>query len=368
MTFAFTPLILLSGLLALGLYLHRNRLRDAEALQHISWRWPWLMGLGYGLGLVIIWLIYYIVSGVTIWDIFRAATSFHLELDRPYWPWLLLHPYDFFIFTGWPLTLLAGLGVWNGWRKWRESKVLTIGDLFILVAVLTFTILIVSGTLRGETGRILLYLSPFLVLVAARALVNRAAPATNRAGLWVTLTQVVMIVIMAAFLRVGGSAFNFQPPLRPAAPAQQPPAAVPNGATFAQVLHLKSFTGLVEEVVDQNGETQPVLTLWLQWESSGQVDIPYWLGLIPVAPNGDAALAATLVWPFEGAFPATCWLPRSGSFWQQLHVPLFQDDFSGDWWVSLSLIDVETGQKAAVVALDGSLDDQVGLGPFQARR
>jgi hypothetical protein len=53
MTFAFTPLILLAGLLALGLYLYRHRLQEGEALQHVSWRWPWLMGLSYGLGLAV---------------------------------------------------------------------------------------------------------------------------------------------------------------------------------------------------------------------------------------------------------------------------------------------------------------------------
>jgi hypothetical protein len=260
--------------------------------------------------------------------------------------------------------LLAGLGIWKIWRKWRGNEPLKTSDLFVLAATFAFIILILSGTLRGETGRILLYISPFLILVAALSLVNKAVPTTNRTALWLTLTQAALIVIMAAFLRVGGSAFNIHPPLQPPVLVQEPSTAVPNGATFAQALHLKSFAGQIEHIPDQNGENRPAITLWLQWDSSGQVDIPYWLGLIPVAPDGDAAMAATLVRPFDGAIPATCWLPRAGSFWQQVHAPLFRDDPSGDWWVSLSLIDVETGQKAAVLAPDGSLNDQVGLGPF----
>jgi hypothetical protein len=51
---------------------------------------------------------------------------------------------------------------------------------------------------------------------------------------------------------------------------------------------------------------------------------------------------------------------------ERIEVPLFNEE-NGDWWISLSLIDGQTGQTLSVVNPDGSSDHQVGLGPFRYR-
>ena len=56
-------------------------------------------------------------------------------------------------------------------------------------------------------------------------------------------------------------------------------------------------------------------------------------------------------------------MPGAGVLQDQIEVPLFvaQD---GDWWVSLRLVDAQTGRALDVVNPDGSRDTQAGLGPL----
>jgi hypothetical protein len=169
-----------------------------------------------------------------------------------------------------------------------------------------------------------------------------------------------MVFTLAAFLRVVGTEFDPSPPPAPASTEPSPTAHLwPSDATFDQVLHLRSFAG---EIKKTTGD-EPILTLWLDWDSSGQVDHVYYVSIIPVAPDGQTG-PATLQQPFEGRYPTTCWLPASGRVRDRLEVPLPLNRSSGDWWVSLALIDGDTGVKVPVTQPDGSQDDQVGLGPF----
>ena len=107
-----------------------------------------------------------------------------------------------------------------------------------------------------------------------------------------------------------------------------------------------------------------MLNLWLECEPVRQMDIPYYLALIPVAPDGQAAPAATLLQPFQQSYPTTCWKPSDGGMRDHVEVPLFKAE-EGDWWTSLSLVDGQTGQTLSVLNPDRTNDHQVGLGPFR---
>lgn len=357
LTFAFSPLLLMAGLLALGIYWTQS--------PKLSWHWPFRMGLWFGAGLATVWVVYYALTGVTIWAIFQQARVAHLALGRPYWPWLILHLNDVFMFTGWPLSLLAGLGLWRALRSVRTNRSLAIGDLLIGSMFIALIAIDLAGVLRGETGRILLFLSPFILFAAADTFATSAN--ATRVGWSITLAQAVMAFVMVLFLRVISSEFYTPPPAAP--PTVQPPTdtGFPSGAVFANALQLESFAGHVATHPDATGRPQRVLELWLDWQSTGQVDVPYYLSLIPVAPGGQAAPAAELKQPFDGAYPTTCWLPSSGPIQVQVEVPLFSAQPQGDWWVSLALIDGQTGNKAAVGLPNGLSDDQVGLGPFTSQ-
>jgi hypothetical protein len=139
---------------------------------------------------------------------------------------------------------------------------------------------------------------------------------------------------------------------------------LPAQAVFGDVLRLTAVAGHGEVTQASTASSTAQLVLWLDWTSSGQVDVPYYLSFIPVSPRGDSAAQATLLQPFDQNYPTTCWLPQSGPLRERVEIPV-EPTLAGDWWVSLSLINGNTGEKLGVLHPDGSRDDQVGLGPFR---
>jgi len=366
-SFAFLPLILMAGLFVLGIWIAKTSLFVSSPTAHLAWHWPFWTGLWFGLGLSAVWVIFYAATGQPPWAILLEATTAHTVLDRPYWPWLFLHAYDYGMFSGWPLVALAGLGVWRIATKLRTKQPLSDGEILILAAFAALLILDLSGTLRGESGRILLYLTPFFLLAASYAL-NRGAAADVRRSSWIFVVgQIAVIVVMVAFLHVIETEFDQEPPPAPPALAQDWLAPPISSGAVLDVLRLNSFSGKIEQNLDAEGRTQSSLVLELEWTSRGQVDTPYLVSLVPVAPDGQVAGQATLTQPLRGLYPTTCWLPRSGPIRDRIQVPLFESDRAGGWWVSLSLLDGRTGQKVSVVMPDGVRDDQIGLGPFYSQ-
>lgn len=352
-TFTFMPLLLLAGFLTLGMFwLRRSRAR-------LPWHWPLQMGMWFGLGLSATWLILYALTGEGFWDVWQAAIRTHQALGRPYWPWLVLNLNDFAMFAGWPLALLAGIGLWRVVRQLFSRKVLGESDIMILAAALTLAVVDLSGTLRGESGRLLLFLSPWVVLAAAAAL-----DGDRGLGSALTVVQAILLVVMVTCLHVlhtGLGEAPSSPPYmaEPVAEAQ----VLSCGALFGDVARLKAFSGRIEARYDDQGRERSVLVLWLNWEPLKPMSVPYYLVFLPVAPDGEVAASATLLQPFSDRYPTTCWKPCDGELRDQFEVPLFKTQ-TGDWWISFSLIDAKTVQSLGVVAPDGSRDQQIGLGPF----
>jgi len=372
-SFAFFPLLFLAGMLVLLGFIARASLYTAStrafAPARAPWLWPLVVGALFGAGLLVVWVLYDVLAGVSFFDVLRTASAAHLAMDRPYLPWLYMHLYDYFIFTGWPLVILAVIAVVAGVamlirRNPREP--LSTSALLAVSAAATLVVLDLSGTMRGESGRILLFLTPFFLLGAAGVVTEGGLSGFSRAGWLLTAGQAVMAVVMISFLRVMGAEFNAPAPVTPPPLAQPSPReSFPNGATFANALRLNTFSGYVSDAPegrDANGAVAPVLNVWLEWQSSGQVDVPYWMSLLPVAPDGKLG-EALLRQPFDTQYPITCWLPRSGVIREQFTIPLPPTTKEGPYWVSLSLLD-RTGKPAPVVMPDGSRDTQTGLGAF----
>jgi hypothetical protein len=349
LTFTFAPLLLLAGFLTLGWYW----LKRASAAEQLPWHWPLRIGLWFGLGLSAVWLAYSAATGRPAWDVLLAAVHAHLALDRPYWPWLILHLNDFFMFTGWPLSLMAAVGVWLAAHKIIRKQSLSEGDVVTLAAALSLLVLDLSGTLRGESGRILLFLSAWILFAAASTLGDN--PWLGRA---LTAAQAVVVVVMIVCLHVLDSGLPPAPASPPQAPLAEGGPAWPSGAVFGGAARLTTFAGAIED-----GPERQTLAVWLNWQPSRPMDSAYYLSLLPVAPDGQVAPSATLLQPLAQQYPTTCWKPGDGELHDRVEVPLFKA-MPGDWWVSLSLVDGQTGQALDVVRPDGSHDHQVGLGPF----
>lgn len=363
MNFTFVPLLLMVGALLIGLpLLHTEAAEKTNFWQRLPWRYILKMGLWYGIGLAAIWAVAYFATGTSLLPILQTAMTTHLDLHRPYLPWLVLHPNDFFMFIGWPVSLMALIGIGLIVVKlWKKKPVLE-ADVFLLALASASLLLDFSGTMRGESGRVLLFMVPFWLLAAGSVIGAETSAGQRWSGPAVVAAQVVVMIALVGLLRVVDASFTMSP-APPQLATASPDTAVPANAVFGDVLHLTAFAGHGE--ISQGPATPPSakLILWLDWTSTGQVDVPYYLSFVPVSPTGNSESQATLIQPFKRRYPTTCWLPQSGPLHDRIEIPV-SEAADGDWWVSLSLVNGITGEKLSVLYPDGSRDDQVGLGPF----
>jgi hypothetical protein len=121
------------------------------------WRWAAL-----ALGFAVPYLLLAIAAGHDPWHALRTALALHQRIavaPRPYLTWLLWNPYDFMLLLS-PAVL--GLAAWALGRRtrWRLPVLAWWG---------TLALLLLSGSVRGEVGRIWLLWMPFACLFAAGA-------------------------------------------------------------------------------------------------------------------------------------------------------------------------------------------------------
>jgi hypothetical protein len=167
----------------------------------------------FALALPSAWLVLYAVSGVSVFELLNTALAIHYGLGEEYAPWLFFFPMDLFLFGGLVLAFLslieavrAVAGVIHEPRHAHPEAVLPL-TLWIAVLVLD-----ISGLVRGEVSRLLLWLMPLFVIVAARAV---ALPGSEDDGHQRQKVQTgeaivgfglgVQLIVMVAFLRVIGT-------------------------------------------------------------------------------------------------------------------------------------------------------------------
>lgn len=355
-----------------------------------------VIGLIFSLGVLSIWLLYYAVSGIDPISMLMSILSRHLPQDRPYLPWIYLHLYDLALFTGLPVVFVALARIFVAARHMlrRDSKtdgpkldplltsspspnserdaplgsnidlannlssnpkgrgeVNSLFDPLALALGAALLIMALSGTARGETGRVWLFFVPFILILAARQL-SRSSQA---AALTVTLVQAFTLLTVVAFLRVVDTEL-LPPPSAP--PSTQ---AVVTSELASQVRFADSFSLIGQHAT----ATKDGIDLTLSWEGEQQAIYPYYLSALVVAPNGQS-LPPNIVWqPFDNNYPITCW--RHGQIITETrHLPLGANPVPGDYWVSLSAFSLVNGAPKGVTVTSPNLppDTQFGLGPI----
>lgn len=339
LNFSLVPLGLLGGVLIIAydnLWL-RPALRSVQARLLLTVRQLILFGVGSST----VWIIYGALSGVTVADIIGLSLSAHLTLDRPYLPWLFLHPYDMFLFVGLPLALLSI-------RRMLAVRYLSgKGDVFALAMAVTLIALVLSGTARGETGRVWLFFAPCWLLLAANWMICwKAEDAVTFEA--VGLLQAVCLLSMAAVLRVGFTALTVPP--------DPPLAATPTYPINAQFVNGSDRFTLAGLSVDQQSGT---ITLHLYWRADDFVRRPYVFSLVSVPPDHSAR--ESLNWaPLNWEYPPACWTPGR-PFIDTLTIQT--DHIVGDWLFSVSASDAFSKDRA--LAND---QPQVGIGPVHVEQ
>jgi hypothetical protein len=312
-----------------------------------GWSWPLLAGLELGAGAVIVWGLYTLLAGHSPLQLLQISMDVHLNLHRPYWPWLALHTWDLILFTGLPVCGLAVIGAVVRRDAAFRQYAITLG--------VTLVLLVLSGTAQGETGRIWMYFMPLILLVAGAAL-SRIRPLARCV---LGVTQVLWLLILVLVVRTVITGDVRPPPTlaEVASPAMSEPyVALPTD--FGSQLRLLGYQSHYRPETDS-------LELALHWEALRQMRIPYYVSTVAVEPGGEA-LPASQSQPFATRFPTTCW-SRADEVVDLVELPLGQNPPSGNWWVSLSVFELGESQTPLFLPArlpDGSQDQQVGLGPL----
>jgi hypothetical protein len=307
-----------------------------------SERWRGLaIGLvAFGVGLASVWAVVYLLTGVTFFEMLRVSLDIHYDLGHPYLPWTLLMPMDLWLFGGLVLGILAVVQTVRGWRS-DDALALSLGFGVVGLAA--------SGVVRGEVGRLLLWMMPVVVLVAARAVTTQSEP--RRATWAVSVALGVQLVVMVAFLRVIDTELAL------------PPESAPRGGTLAASRPAQAtFDGRADLIAFQDwpAPEESALDLQFTWQASGRFDHPHYMGVIVVGPEGE--ILGTQDWLAGGEmYPTTCWRP--GELVGDATRVNLDATPPGEYWLSLRMYDVESGEPLPV-SVPGLPDEtQVGLGP-----
>lgn len=359
LTFTFAPLLLFAGLLTLGAYWMRTA---GTSDSRPRWYWPVQMGLWFLLGLSAVWLIFYATTGASLLDMWQAAQQTQADIAqlRPYGPWLALDINDFLMFTGWPLALVAAVACWSAIRSLRFKGGPTETDVMILAAMLTLVIVDLYGTPRGEWGRILLFLAPWLLLAAASRLRD-----TQIGGGILTAAQGIMAIVMIASLQVLAPEFRAHAAPVPSEVkfAASNPPLTSSGAVFGEDVRLAAVSGKIDSQPDAEGKQQAVLYLWLTWDTLRSMNFSYEYVVQPISPDGRTGDRQEILSPVLDSYPMTCWRPNQGSLTDRIKVLLPQTE-AGDWSVDFAIMDPGTGQLLDVATQEGVHGQQLRLGPF----
>lgn len=314
--------------------------------------------------------MYWAGSGTAPWQLIAANFDTHLEIERPYLPWVFIHVWDWVLYNGVVFVPLwiAGLVYW---LRRREGA----PPVLALALLATVLLLAVSGTARGESGRVWAFFTPLLLLAAADGLQRIYSTELRLSSrLLVLAGQAVMLLALAVSLDVMNSGL-IPPPITSGVVAIRP--YIDTNAAFASTEGAGQFrlTGWSAEQDDDS------LRLNLRWHGEAQGFVPYWFGVVLVAPDGTAYDAG--VWQpgqarptlannsaaERGTYPTTCWQPDE-TIEDSILLSLPAAAVAGDWWVSLAAFDAEAngGTRLATTLPDGASDVQVGLGPIQLAR
>lgn len=332
------PLILFCGWLALGYHVF---LRPTAPRT-----WSLQIGAVYALGIGVVWGAWMLYGGPNPYEILHASLAQHLELDRPYTPWLVLHFWDYGLFIGLPVFFFSIVALLRAINGWYTDQTLTPMELITLAFGISLLILNLSGTARGETGRVWQFFFPFSLLMAI-SLIGSLVQFRWLAGAQAAFGLVMILVIGAV-----GTGLTIPPTTPPTVESAQ--IIIPMDTQFGDTIRLTGVGGTLED---------HQLQLDLRWQTIQWPEQPYYVAVIPVGPDGKAYRESVVVQPFEGEYPTSCWQPYQEVI-QRVTIPLEGDPPTGDWWVSLSLHDYNTYDPLTVTLSDGTQDHQAGVGPI----
>lgn len=194
LSYGYVAVVPLVGLLALTARIAPGD--ESGRRMGLAWRLSWDRALLLAAGFVLPWIALALFAGYDPWTSFQAALGQHRAIavtSRTYGTWLVWNPYDFLLLLGPAVLALAAMALpGRSEARLPAHRALAWGWWGLLL------LLIVSGSVRGEVGRIWLFLMPFACLLAAGEAVRRWGPRS----LW---TGALLVLELALALTLAGN-------------------------------------------------------------------------------------------------------------------------------------------------------------------
>ncbi len=351
------PIFAMFGLVTLGYWWFLRR----GNLEKTSWRWPIDVGIWFGVGLAVLWIIFWLYSGNSPFEIIKISLTEHRDIaQKSYLAWVFLHPYDVLMFSGWPIV---GLAIWGAWRviqNRRNKSAYTLADLLTLAFGLTWGVVIISGSVQGETARIMIFLMPFLLLIAT--------PLFTQGRFWdmpLLIGQAATVAVMASVLPVVPLDLNPQ--------VTEPRTDLarlegfefhPSGAIFSS----REFQGEFE-LAQYRFVADPArqaITFEFDWQGKNRTERPYQFELVAYAENeidGKIQSVPFYWYPQNSNYLTTCW-QDGDKIADVVVMALPSVSMPVVWEVHLRAIDERTEDILRVISADGTTSDYATLGPI----
>lgn len=257
-----------------------------------------LTWLGVGSGTV--WLVYWAGWGVPPWAVVQEGLAQHYELvtlHRRYEWWLVYNALDVLIFAG-PAIVLGFLLLL---RKPHRVLSQPLAALIVPLALLLL-LLNISGSARGEVGRLWLFLMPFLAIDSAAFFLpgtahSPAHPFTRSIPILITLQLLVTVAIGLAWRPIEATIVVAEPPPLPTNPVPENEANSTFLAAAEPLLTLRGYD------LTQTAES---LDVTLYWQAEQTAVRPYTVFTHLLNAQGEL-VAQQDNWPVNGRWPPTCW-------------------------------------------------------------
>jgi hypothetical protein len=301
------------------------------------WRQQWGRWLGWGVtfgaGLVTVWLLAWMQWGTEPLPIIRTALEQHYQLvtlRRRYNWWLLWNLVDVLVFAGVPLLAGYALAMRKSIRQPATALAGLAGGVLLLLFVLN-----ISGSTRGEVGRLWLFLMLPMAVVAAWGMSSTLKSKRS----WLLLLGLELAVAVSlglAWRPVRAVAVVAQQPEMPAVSADLQPVNVRLGEQV-------TLTGFQIE------QGAAAIQLTLVWESDGPTARPYTV-FNHLVDSAGIPVAQADNWPLAGAWPPTCW-EAGMEIVDRYTVPLPSDLPAGEYRLLTGMYDASS--EARLRAADG---------------
>jgi hypothetical protein len=270
-----------------------------------------------GLGTATIWLVYRAGWGVPPWSVAQVGLAQHYELVTRYrrydW-WLVYNLLDVLIFAG-PVVVVGFVALF---RKAQSFDRLRTSPAFrkpyarlLLPLVVLILLLDVSGSARGEVGRLWLFLMPFLAIGSAAFFSPGVTPspvhplrfhsvqALTRSPLYlIALQLLIALAIGLAWQPIEAVIVVAERPSLPANP-------IPQNPTDAAFFATDTDPTIVLRGYDL-AQTDEFLDMTLYWQAARAAARPYTVFTHLLNQQGELA-AQQDNWPVNGLWPPTCW-------------------------------------------------------------